>query len=257
MTYKIHDTEYEAIRTILHQHTGITLGLNKHDFLLNRLSARLEKINCNFSQYIQIIKNDQKEMIAFINSLTTNKTDFFREDRHFDRLKEVCLERHKHDTVYIWSAACSNGSEVYTIAILLDQLGINYRVLGTDIDTKMLTYADKGIYSENDLGNLPPQYLENYFEKRQGQYKIIDKIKKKVKFKKLNLMNVVKLPLSFHFVFLRNVLIYFEGESHAKAIDNVYNNLKRDGILFIGHSESLEHRSNDFNSLDGSSFLKK
>lgn len=256
-------SEFDFFRNFLFEAAGIEIDSNKHDLIKNRLHSEVNTRNVSYEEYIRILKTrNSNEVSRFVNLLTTNKTDFFREAQHFERLKEACENQHKNNTVYVWSAACSTGEEVYTIGMLLEEMPeehrISYRILGTDIDTQVLKSAANGVYREEQVEKIRKEYLRKYFlvHPNGSHYKVTDSLRRNTKFRQLNLTERLHLPVMFDFIFMRNVLIYFPKESHEKAIEAAYQNLNSGGLLFIGHSESLQHRSDSFEFLGNSTYKK-
>ncbi len=251
--------EYQFFANFMHQRCGVHLEANKIPMIQARLSKRLHHLDLpDFKAYINYLKNSEAEAITCINALTTHKTDFFREPEHFDFLKSVVLPDFLQrgalkKGVSIWSAACSSGEEVYTIAMtVLDFLaqhpgarGIPLKILGTDIDTDVIQKAEKGIYPEELLSPLSPAQLQQFFLRGSGSnkgfYRIKPELSAVAKFRRHNLLESFSAlgNLSFHVIFLRNVLIYFTEETRRQAIAKMSEALCPGGFLFVGHSESL------------------
>jgi chemotaxis protein methyltransferase CheR len=266
---KISSKEFETLRNLIRSMTGINLNEQKVSLMQSRLSKRLRQLNMSsFQEYIDYLVNQDpdSEMPIFINSLTTNKTDFMREEQHFHYLKEVLQQSPVSGTKYIWSAACSTGAEVYTLALVLEDLmlqkaGLDYRILGTDIDTSVLQKASDGIYSKYELDPVNPFWIKRHFYAGKGAkknlHKISDEIKKKIKFRQYNLISQDnRLEMKFDIIFLRNVLIYFERDTIEKVIASLTENLKPGGLLFIGHSENLNSISHDLKYVGMSIYQK-
>ncbi len=253
-TKKLSNREYDFIRGLLLDKTGIDMSDQKAVLIEGRLSKRLKMLNLSgYSEYIQLLKNDKTdtELKRFINQLTTNKTSFFREKVQIDYLSELCEQSYKHDTVYIWSAACSTGEEVYSLAIMLEDIKLrnssfDYKILGTDIDTNCVKSAQEGVYDISITKSLSaPQSKKFFLKGRNGnanKLRVCDQIKKNIKFRQHNLVNYEDImPLKFHFVFLRNVMIYFSDETIGLLTKKMENHLHPDGLLFVGLSESLRN----------------
>jgi chemotaxis protein methyltransferase CheR len=238
----------------------------------NRLIKRLRELSHNsYKEYIDYLQKNEPETEQFINALTTNKTNFFREPPHFDFLKKVyfkeLLELQKKKSIYIWSAACSRGHEAYTLGMIFDEFVsqnklFDYRILGTDIDTKVLKEAEEALYENEIAKEVPPQYFSSYFnaiEQNEHRYfKICDKIRKNIKFRRHNLIDPREtLPLKFDIIFLRNVLIYFPPDVIEKIIQKLSKHLNPGGLMFIGHSESIRNMNHDMEYLTASIYKKK
>ncbi len=257
-TKKLSIREYNFIRDLLLDKTGIDMSDQKAILVEGRLTKRLSTLNLsNFSEYINLLKNDKTntELKCFINQLTTNKTSFFRERVQLDYLSELCEKSYKHDTVYIWSAACSTGEEAYSLAIMLEDIkhrhtSFDYKILGTDIDTNCVKTAQEGVYEIYKTKSLSALQSKKFLlrggDVNADKLKICDQIKKNIKFRSHNLIEYdSQIPLKFHFIFLRNVMIYFTDETIELLIKKMENHLHPNGLLFVGLSESL--RSIDTN----------
>ncbi|MGZ3784812.1 MAG: CheR family methyltransferase [Bdellovibrio sp.] len=256
--------QYEFIRQQLLQATGIELGSNKQALVESRLLKRLSFLKLkDFSQYIMYLKNNHGEYIYFINCLTTNKTNWFREDKHFSYLvnhiipenskaNSLTFSDKKKRPLYLWSAACSTGEEVYSLAMAIKEcslVGNNFRILGTDINTEALDIARSATYSIKNIElEIPNQFrqknLENLENSSEAFFKVSSDILENVKFRNYNLI-ADDLPTNFQFdvIFLRNVLIYFSRPTIETVINRVLRYLRPGGYLFIGHTESLNKLS--------------
>ncbi|MCK5882571.1 MAG: protein-glutamate O-methyltransferase CheR [Bacteriovoracaceae bacterium] len=272
----ISDEQFDFLSKLIFEKVGIYLDHNKTTMVQSRILRRLKKLDLDsIKDYITYLKeNPDKEMDFFINSLTTNKTDFFRENDHFEYLKDVFLKdliEKKTGTsvqdLYIWSAACSAGHEVYTLALVMDEFckknpRFNYKILGSDIDTDILDRAKKAVYPAEQIDPIPRHYLQGNFQKGSGEnegfYRASDHLKRNVKFKRFNLtVPTERVPLTFDIIFLRNVLIYFPPEIIKKVIDKLASHLKSGGLLIIGHSETLNGIEHDLEFLGSSIYKKK
>lgn len=255
------DREFNRIKKLIYETAGINLTAAKKELVKSRLSKRLRDLKIySFSEYIQYVtKNDNRgiELINLVNAITTNKTEFFREEQHFKYLEEVIIPELNDDlylrnerVLRIWVAGCSSGEEPYTIAMVFDNYFKNDRsreikILATDICTDVLQKAAAGLYRKDTLNTVPSHYITNYFDKIRFEdgsylYQIKDKIKKMILFKKLNLISS-SFPLKHQFdiIFCRNVMIYFDRTTQQKLIEKFYKHIKNNGYLLIGHSESL------------------
>src|SRR3989339_392247 len=249
--------------------SGILIDSSKKVMVQNRLYKRLRELRLSsYAAYAEFVKKNSEEHRHFINALTTNKTNFFRESQHFDFLKNVYfkeyLATHRAEnkaTLYAWSAACSAGQEVYTLAMIYNEFiqhnpGPDYRILGTDIDTSMLDIADKGIYPLDIKAEIPPNYFLSSVEKVRPEgsndysYQISTALKEKVKFRQFNLINdQERVTIHFDIIFLLNVLIYFPREVIVRVITKLVSHLNIGGYLFIGHSESIADISEHLKSV--------
>lgn len=245
---------YHDIKDYLFEKTGISLKDNKQALVEARLTKHLRQQNLDsFDDYLKLVRKDENdELTNFINSLTTNKTEFFREVDHFNYLTENILKQNFNsdgrDKINIWSAASSTGEEVYTLAMVLNeyfnQNTSNCRILGTDLDTNVLEKAKSGVYKNALVNTMEPERIERFFNKGTGKnngfFKANQALERMIKFRQFNLIkDEFKLNIKFDVIFLRNVLIYFEDETIQAVVNKLTQQLKVGGFFFIGHSESL------------------
>ncbi|MBT2326669.1 chemotaxis protein CheR [Variovorax paradoxus] len=248
------DNDFSRIRTLIHRRAGIALGEQKRQMVYSRLSRRLRELGLpEFSSYLEMLEasRDGEEWQAFINSLTTNLTSFFREAHHFPVLAD--LARKAKQPVTVWCAAASTGEEPYSIAItLMEALGeraSTARVIATDIDTAVLAKASAGVFTLEQVNRLSTERLRRFFNKgtgsNAGKVRVRPEVAAMVKFSRLNLLDPswsVKEPVDA--IFCRNVMIYFDKPTQKKVLDRFAPLLKPEGRLFAGHSEnaSLVHQ---------------
>jgi chemotaxis protein methyltransferase CheR len=242
------DSDFSKVRTLIHRRAGIALGDQKRQMVYSRLSRRLRELRVpEFATYLEMLEsgNDDDEWQAFVNSLTTNLTSFFREAHHFPVLAEHV--RKAREPVTIWCAAASTGEEPYSLAItLIEALGERAnaaRVIATDIDTAVLAKASAGVFTAEQVSRLSADRLRRFFNKgtgaNVGKVRIRPEVAAIVKFSRLNLLDTswaVKEPLDA--IFCRNVMIYFDKPTQKKVLDRFAPLLKPSGLLFAGHSEN-------------------
>lgn len=260
MIYSITNEEFSRYQTLVYQQTGISLSDQKQALVVARLSKRLRELSLpTFQAYFDYVVNDtdQDELTRLLDLISTNKTEFFREPVHFQFLKEHILP-HLQDSrcVRIWSAACSSGEEPYTIAMTLydavpDPAQWNFKILASDISTRMLAKAGNGIYEEEMVAHLPKGVLRRHFLRGKGdnlgRFKIKPHLSGMVVHRRINLMEdsyPIRAPLDS--IFCRNVLIYFDRPTQARLVAKFDRYLKPGGYLFIGHSESLQWITHPF-----------
>ena len=263
--------EFDVIAQLIQDKAGIEIVRKKIGMVEGRLRKRVRELKLNnFSQYIQYIKrkgSENEEIQRFVNALTTNKTEFFREHMHFDYLSSLLRQQAKARTVYIWSAACSSGEEVYSLAIMCENLraempAFDYRLLGSDIDTQCLHKASTGIYDQSSLTNVSPIFRQKYFNSvcrsSDGQVKIKDILKKRIKFRQYNLIEEERLmSVKFDFIFLRNVLFYFPRHTVKRIVRNISQYLKPGGLIFISLTETLNSLDTGLDQVSSSIYQKK
>lgn len=251
---------FNKFRKLIYETCGITLSDAKRTMLSVRLTKRLRALKLNsFKEYynhLQVENHFEKELPSFLNVVTTNKTDFYREQHHFEYLtNHVVPELRKHrpftleNPFRIWSAGCSSGEEPYTMAIELSEvLGARskaFDILATDISTKVLKAATNAVYDEDDVAPIP-KYLRHKYLMRgkgnlQGYYKVVPELRNTITFGRLNFNDSnYRIPDKKHVIFCRNVLIYFDEETKAQIISKLCSYLVEGGYLFIGHSETLQ-----------------
>lgn len=262
--FKLSSEEFNKLRKLVFDTSGISLSDSKRELVISRFSRRLRSLNLDsFSDYYNVLVSQRgaSEIQNFINSITTNKTDFFREAHHFDFIKDsfVSEMKNRKSEVRVWSAACSTGEEPYTIAMVLhkylvEPYNIPVKIMATDIDTTVLEAARKGIYEERMISPIPKSYLKKYFlkgkDESSGLFKVKDVVKDMVTFMHLNFINKdYSIHTKFDIIFCRNVIIYFNNETKRYVINKLNDYLRHGGYFVIGHSETL------FDMVDGLRYL--
>ncbi len=272
---KLTEKEFRRLRDLVYQYSGITLSDQKMDLVRGRLMKRIRLHGLNsFSDYCKMLgeRGSGDELTALIDAISTNKTDFFRENAHFEFLEQEVLpalmdEKKSRSIrkVRVWSAACSTGEEPYTLAILLRRLGLDdsaswdCKILATDISTKVLQKAVDGEYDPDRVRPIPPKELESCFQRlSNGKYRIKDQQRKMLKFGRLNLLRE-KYPFrsKFDFIFCRNVMIYFDSPTRERLVNHFYQYLQPGGYLFVGHSESLSGLTHPYSYVKPSVYRKE
>jgi chemotaxis protein methyltransferase CheR len=247
--------DFEEIRKMIYEHAGIALNDAKEDMVYSRLARRLRATGKHsFPEYLALIRSgDETEWEAFVNSLTTNLTDFFREAHHFSILKEF-LKTRRDRPVTIWSSASSTGEEPYSIAMTaIEALGTNaaVRILASDLDTNVLRKAEEGTYPIERLAKLSAAQQRQFFLKGTGDNAGMARAKPELRAMlqcfRLNLLDPVwpiRQPVDA--IFCRNVMIYFDKPTQYTILKRMKPLLKPDGLLFVGHSEALYHATDLF-----------
>ena len=253
---ELRKAEYEAIRGLLYDWTGIRLQ-NKQQLVIGRLSPRLRELGLsNFRDYVALVKShgrSAKEAETFINQLTTNKTAFFRESHHFDYLREhletvvaARAARTGDRRVRLWSAASSTGEEAYSIAMIAAQVtppsaGWDVRILATDIDTAVLATARSGEYDAERLDGVPAALRARFFvSSGAGRVRVQPELTRLVTFEHLNRVgDPFNVREEFDIIFCRNVIIYFDQPTQKVVLARLSQRLNGEGRLFLGHSETL------------------
>jgi len=251
------DAHFRRICQLIYQRAGIVLADHKRDMVYNRLVRRLRTLELDdFGRYLGMLEANPNsaEWQAFINSLTTNLTAFFREAHHFPVLAEHARRRSGGE-YRVWSAAASTGEEPYSLAITLaDTLGTapgRWKVVASDIDTEVLQKAQSGIYRQDELKPLSPQQLQRYFMRGTGPHdglvRVRSELANAVEFSMVNLLEKqYNVAGPFDAIFCRNVMIYFDKTTQQEILRRFVPLLKPDGLLFAGHSENFSNLVREF-----------
>lgn len=249
----ISDAEFAQFQRFIHRRAGITLGAGKKSLVAGRLGKRLQAHGlASYSEYLRLLAGDgaAAEVQNAVDLLTTNETCFFREPRHFEALRRLALaHRGSAQPLRVWSAACSSGEECYTIAMVLaEALGqAAWDVTGTDISLRVLQRARTGLYPLERCRQIPPALLKRWCLRGRGRYEgtlLVDPaLRRRVQFAQVNLNAALPALGSFDAIFLRNVMIYFDGDTKRQVVARVLSLLKPGGHFFIGHSETLNEVS--------------
>jgi len=266
------DAEFELLRSLMYQQSGIHLKDAKRELLKGRLAKRLRHYGFDtFAEYYDLLKNQDyggAELQEMINAVTTHKTSFFREGHHFDDLRKRLLvparlaaEQGRSAPIRIWSAGCSSGEEPYSLAITVaatwQPLPMrDVKILGTDIDTAVLETARTGVYPSESVRDLPLDVLRQNFQRGRGEYgglvQVKPQIRDLVRFRRLNLFEETwPFRGEFDAIFCRNVMIYFDREVQRRVLERFARYLKPGGLLYAGHSENLFWLANLFRPLGG------
>jgi|Deesub1362A_J573_1020465.scaffolds.fasta_scaffold00981_8 chemotaxis protein methyltransferase CheR len=215
------------------------LGLSayKDSYLLRRLNSRMVRVGTTSEEeYLKLLKTSRKELDALKDALSINVTSFFRNTEVWDKLKELLKCK---SYVKIWSAACSEGREPYSLAIICEEIGTKADIIATDIDEDALNIAKKGEYSnvEEELSYL--KSIDRYFTTQNGKVTVKPFLKTGIRFIKHNMISDPPPSRDFDFVLCRNFLIYVEQEHKPVIAQNIAKALKKDGILVLGKTETL------------------
>jgi chemotaxis protein methyltransferase CheR len=243
--------EFNLIRRMVYEKFGIDLE-GKEVLVAARLGKKLrEQGLSSFKQYYEHVQKDTTgdALTTMVDALTTNHTSFFRETQHFDFLRKVILpELQPPGQIRIWSAACSTGEEPYSIAFtLMEELGQSAssraHILATDISTRVLATAQRGLYPASRFQQVPVDRMRRHLLKGSGastgDYMVKKETRALVEFKRLNLMEDFSSVGLFSVIFCRNVMIYFDRETQQSLVNRLAAQLEPGGYLLIGHAESL------------------
>ncbi len=251
--------DFRRVRELLYDHAGISLSDAKQELVYSRLSRRLRVTGIDsFAEYIQLLDVDPgEEWEAFINSMTTNLTSFFREAHHFPLLAEHMRQRHEKSTdpIALWCSAASTGEEPYSMAMTAVEVFGSFTppvsIIATDLDTRVLETARAGVYREERLDKLDAGKIKRFFlrgtGKRAGFVKVRQELRDLVIFQQLNLLdNKWQLQPPFDAIFCRNVMIYFDKATQLGILKKFVPLLRADGLMFAGHSENFFHADEYF-----------
>jgi chemotaxis protein methyltransferase CheR len=265
----ISPSQFNKISGLVYRASGIDLRAGKQELVKSRLARRLQALGVkDFEQYLGYIERDQsgQELMNMVESLTTNKTCFFREPAHFDYLRQQILPRlNAAPRIRIWSAGCSSGEEAYSIAMLLRETlrdidRRDVRILATDLSTEMLARAREGLYQAETLGEMPAALLRKHFTREEGQpapaYRINPDLKAMVRLARLNLMEAWPMKGAFDLIFCRNVMIYFDKPTQQALVGRFWKLLSPGGHLFVGHAESLIAAAHGFRYVQPAIYVK-
>ena len=255
------DSEFEKIVQIIRDASGIHLSDSKRDLVVNRILKRYKSLGLSsFSDYMEYLESSGvKELSSLVDAITTNLTYFFREVHHFEHLERVLLPdfyKTRSDEVFrIYSAGCSSGEEVVSCAIVcerfkLEHENFKYEIIAVDIDTKMIKFANDGVYSEESLMLVSDSDKRLVFDRgtgaNRGFYRVKSDVKKNIRYLQQSIMERPKVLVAYDLIFCRNVLIYFNDESALKVLKAFKTVLKKDGLLFLGHSENIVGKQDVF-----------
>ena len=249
---------FRALRDFIYEKTGIYFQDKKHYLLEGRVSKRLHLLGLkSYEEYLQLLKyssSREQELQFLYDVVTINETFFFRNSSQLEVMEHSLIPEMVaakgtagFTSLRIWSAACSTGEEPYSLALVyLEKLKprfphLKLEIVGTDISSSVLSRARRGIYSEYSVRNTPKEYLEKYFEKHEGHFRIREDVKEQVSFQHLNLydrggMHAMK---SFDIVLCCNVMIYFDTPSRIQVVADLHKNLRIGGVFFFGYSEGF------------------
>lgn len=243
------DQDFSRIKALIYQRAGISLHDGKHAMVYSRISRRLRDTGHeSFKSYLDWLEqNDGPEWQEFINALTTNLTAFFREQHHFSILTDYLKKLGAGSAPRIWCSAASTGEEPYSIAMTVqDTLGSGapFVLQCSDIDTKVLSTAATGIYKAENIKGLSNEHLRKYFLRGKGgnggYVRVKPELQKNIDFFTVNLIQdnwPFREP--FDVVFCRNVMIYFDAATQRRVLERIHRNMKKGGMLFVGHAENF------------------
>jgi chemotaxis protein methyltransferase CheR len=248
----VNSQDFDFITQLLRKRAGIVLTTDKMYLLESRLAplARKEGLP-SIDDLIQVVRSrrDERLITQVVDVMTTNETFFYRDKTPFDHLKEAVLpvlgQARRGQRIRIWCAACSTGQEPYSIAMMLDQMpqmtgGVPVEIVATDISDRCLDRARQGLFTQFEVQRgLPIQTLMQYFTQQDDHWRISERMRQMISFRKLNLMDPVYNLGKFDIVFCRNVLIYFDAPTKAEVFERIAQTMNPGGFLLLGAAESV------------------
>lgn len=237
------DKDWEVFKQRLYAKSQIDLNQYKPAQMQRRITNMMMRHGATtYVGFYQLLERDDKLYKNFIDYLTINVTEFFRTPEKFEELeKRVLVDLLKASPkLNIWSAGCSIGAEPYSLSMALKEVTPNmkHRILATDLDVEMLAKAKRGVYTLNDIKNIPAARLSKYFKQEKEQYTLVEEIKSRVEFKQHNLL-LDKFESSFDLILCRNVVIYFTEAAKETLYKRFFTALKPGGVLFVGGTEAI------------------
>jgi len=258
---RIRPDEARLLREIIESYCGLHVGLDSPFFLERRVRPRMEALGMSsFGDYYHFLKYDPggaAELVELVERLTTHETYFFRESYQLEAFREDVLpqlveQARKRKRLLLWSAGCSTGEEVYTLAILLRETlalrDFRARVVGSDISRRVVARARQAYFGSSSFRATDPVVRRRYFQEVDGRFRLRDDVRSMCSFGQLNLLDTERYRIlgACDAIFCRNVLMYLSKTARSRIIDGFYDTLQPGGYLFLGHSESLLHVSTRF-----------
>lgn len=246
--------EFRMLRDLIYEHAGLRFEDDTRVLFERRLADRLASVGAAdygaYYKYLRFSAVGAAEVDEAIERLTTKETYFLRQEYQLRAFEQEILPRLAQTTaqskrLFVWSAGCSTGEEVYTLAILIHRTGLfgghEVRVIGSDISKSAIARARRGVYRPPSFRAVPRAFIDAYFQPTEEGVQVVEEVRRLCHFAQLNLLDNARVPLvgRVDVVFCRNVLIYFDANSRRKVIDSFYERLLPGGYLLLGHSESL------------------
>ncbi|MFK7816952.1 MAG: protein-glutamate O-methyltransferase CheR [Gammaproteobacteria bacterium] len=269
--YTFNDNQFEKMRLLVLQYTGISVSDSKRDLVYNRFAKRMRTLGLgSFDEYFNYLSEyEDNEIEHFSNAITTNLTYFFREQHHFQILEEKIIPILKSKVskrIRIWSAGCSTGEEPYSIAMTLHRVIPNLKnwdvkILATDLDSIALKKAKSGVYVEGQLKNITEQMKNDWFQpcnvgNDSNEIEVIPSIKSLITFNYLNLMHDWPMAGPFDVIFCRNVVIYFDKDTQRELFIKFSKLQNDDAFMIMGHSENLSKITDDYKHIGQTAYQK-
>jgi chemotaxis protein methyltransferase CheR len=250
--------DYRRLCDLIYAEAGIHLNADKKTMVEARVRRRLKTLQlATYGLYCDYLFGHQglkDEILHLIDVVTTNKTDFFREPKHFDflvakALPDLTARNRLGRPLLIWSAGCSTGEEPYTLAMILSEYaeahrGFSFRILATDVSTTVLATADRGVYTKDVIAPVPAGLKSKYFlrsrDRTSDKVRVAPELRRTIEFRRLNFMDAdYGMTEKADAIFCRNVIIYFDRPTQERILGRLAHHLAPDGYMFVGHSETL------------------
>ena len=266
---KLNTRTFNEFRSLIYEKSGINLSEGKEPLVCSRVGKRMRTLGMDdYRAYLNHVTQDDsgQEMVYLLDAISTNVTSFFRGNDHFEFLREVIMEWSSsgQKRLRFWSAACSTGEEPYSMAMIVQETlsdVSDVKILATDISTRVLEKARRGVYEAGKIKQVPKMFVDRYFEKISEpdghRYVVRPILKNMVVFGSLNLAAPpfpMRGPLDI--VFCRNAMIYFDNHVRRKLLEEIFQLLKPQGSLVVGHSESLVGLKSGFETVQPSVYMK-
>jgi len=276
ISVQIAEPDYQFIRQLVYDQSSIHLGQEKKEMVCTRLNNRLTSLGLSsVAEYCEMLKSNQEpgEITHLIDALSTNFTTFFREINHFKFLREKIIpdyqascDRESEGPFRAWSAACSTGEEPYSMAIVMaacfQTIDLNaWQIFASDISTRVLEKAGRGIYEETRIKLPNPAWLQRYFQKGtkdwEGYYRVKSHLREQIDFQRMNLLDPSPRPADrYHLIFCRNVMIYFDQATAQLLVEKLCRQLHDGGYLIVGHAENIGRGLHSLQQIKPSIFRK-
>jgi chemotaxis protein methyltransferase CheR len=268
-TNHLNEGQFQKFSRLIYDQLGIHIQSVKKEMLKTKLDKLMRQQGiASYDEYYQRLTRDGKpeDWVRFSDEITINKTDFFRENHHFEfiqkqlqNIMDLNPRIQKEGLIRVWSAGCSTGEEPYTLAMVLRETlpaAIQVKILATDLSHRVLVAAQRGVYNAADVAVINPYYLQRYFSRQRDAWKVTQEIKDLITFRQFNLMEHFPFQNKFDMIFCRNVMIYFDPQTQQDLVNRFYDVLIPGGLLFIGHSESLTNKRHHFQYLQPTIYRK-
>ncbi|MFP4049168.1 MAG: CheR family methyltransferase [Desulfovermiculus sp.] len=265
----IDTSTFQNFVQLIYERAGIRLGPNKQALVASRLGKRMRRVGIScYKAYFEYVRQDrsESELVALLDEISTNVTQFYREPRHFQVLARIMAEweAQGQKRFRLWCAAASTGEEPYTMAITLAETlssVADTKILATDLSTRVLEHARQGVYDAKRMEKVPKELINRYFSCSghgpDKMFAVSSRLKNMLTFARLNLSEIpfpMRGPLDV--IFCRNVMIYFDNHIRKQLLDEMYRLLKPKGYLMVGHAESLSGLLSNFKSVEPSVYIR-